>query len=215
MIITVGGIKGGTGKTTIATTIAVMLSKMGRDVLLVDADDQGTATDFTNYREATLGQSGYTAVSLSGPAVMQEINKLAPKFRDVVIDAGGRDTKSQRSAMATSDIYITAFAPRSFEIWTLEPVVDLIGECMAVNPNLRAFALLNRTDAQGKDNEETKKLIQAMEGIEYLDTPIGNRKAFASAASIGLVVSELKPFDNKAIQEVEHFMNTILSLESK
>jgi chromosome partitioning protein len=86
---------------------------------------------------------------------------------------------------------------------------------MAVNPNLRAFALLNRTDAQGKDNEETKKLIQAMEGIEYLDTPIGNRKAFASAASIGLVVSELKPFDNKAIQEVEHFMNTILSLESK
>ena len=39
MIYTLGGIKGGTGKTTIATNLAIMLSRAGRDVLLVDADD--------------------------------------------------------------------------------------------------------------------------------------------------------------------------------
>jgi chromosome partitioning protein len=212
MIITIGGIKGGTGKTTIATTLAVMLSKKGRDVLLVDADDQGTATDFTNYREQTLGASGYTAVSLTGTSVMQEVQKLAPKFTDVVIDAGGRDTKSQRGAMVVSDYYLTAFAPRSFEIWTLEKVVELIGECRAVNSDLRAFAFLNRTDAQGRDNEDAKQLIRETEGLEYLDTPIGNRKAFASASASGLVVDEMKPLDAKAVAEVERLVNAILSL---
>jgi chromosome partitioning protein len=114
--------------------------------------------------------------------------------------------------MVVSDYYLTAFAPRSFEIWTLEKVVELIGECRAVNSDLRAFAFLNRTDAQGRDNEDAKQLIRETEGLEYLDTPIGNRKAFASASASGLVVDEMKPLDAKAVAEVERLVNAILSL---
>lgn len=44
MIITVGGIKGGSGKTTVATNLAVIRANDGRDVLLIDADDQETAS---------------------------------------------------------------------------------------------------------------------------------------------------------------------------
>ena len=47
MIITVGGIKGGSGKSTVATNLAVLRARAGRDVLLVDADGQETASDFT------------------------------------------------------------------------------------------------------------------------------------------------------------------------
>jgi chromosome partitioning protein len=84
MIITIGGIKGGTGKTTIATTLAVMLSKKGRDVLLVDADDQGTATDFTNYREQTLGASGYT-MWLSTPVAVTPSHNGAQWLFPIII----------------------------------------------------------------------------------------------------------------------------------
>ena len=50
MIYTIGGIKGGSGKMIVATNVTVWLSSQGRDVLLVDADDQETAPDFTVWR---------------------------------------------------------------------------------------------------------------------------------------------------------------------
>lgn len=58
MILVCGGIKGGVGKTTLATNIAVMRAAEGKDVLLVDADDQGTASDFTAIRNETLESRG-------------------------------------------------------------------------------------------------------------------------------------------------------------
>jgi CO dehydrogenase nickel-insertion accessory protein CooC1 len=42
MILTVGNVKGGVGKTTLAVNIAISRALAGRDVLLVDGDEQGT-----------------------------------------------------------------------------------------------------------------------------------------------------------------------------
>lgn len=44
MILTVGNIKGGVGKTTLAVNLAIIRANAGRDVLLVDGDEQGTVT---------------------------------------------------------------------------------------------------------------------------------------------------------------------------
>ena len=43
MIILIGGEKGGTGKTTIATNLAAKRAMENRDVLLIDTDAQGSA----------------------------------------------------------------------------------------------------------------------------------------------------------------------------
>jgi chromosome partitioning protein len=103
----VGGIKGGSGKTTVATNLTVLLAGDGRDVLLVDADDQETASDFTVWRNTnTEGHAGYTAIQLTGDAVRTEIRRLTSKYDDIVIDTGGRDTTSQRAAMTVSDLYL-------------------------------------------------------------------------------------------------------------
>ena len=61
-VIVVGSQKGGVGKTTIATNLAAWLVKQGSDVLLVDADDQGSTADFTAWRENNLEKIGYTLV---------------------------------------------------------------------------------------------------------------------------------------------------------
>ena len=97
MIIADGGIKGGSGKTTVATNLAVMRSGEGNDVLLVDADDQETSTDFTILRNEILENgAGYTNIKLTGAAVRTETLRLKNKYQDIIIDTGGRDTASQR-----------------------------------------------------------------------------------------------------------------------
>jgi chromosome partitioning protein len=202
-IYTVGGIKGGSGKTTVATNLTVLLAMDGRDVLLVDADDQETATDFTVWRNKNAdGQAGYTAIQLSGDGVRTEIRRLASKYDDIVIDTGGRDTTSQRAAMTISDVYLVPFVPRSFDVWTLERVVRLIEEMRPANPALRAFAFLNRADASGNDNAGAADYLKDAGCITYIDTPLGGRKAFSNAAAEGRAVTELRRKDTKAEAEI-------------
>lgn len=203
MIYTIGGIKGGSGKTTIATNLVVMLHLKGRDVLFVDADDQETATDFTHWRNENMSTgAGYTAIQLANNAVRTEILKLKSKYDDIVIDTGGRDTTSQRAALTVSDVYIVPFIPRSFDMWTLEKVVRLIDEMRTAKPDLRAYAVLNKTDSRGSDNDEAKAFLAETDSITLVEATLGHRKSFANAASKGLSVVEFKPLDDKAIKEV-------------
>ena len=145
----IGGIKGGSGKTTVATNLAVRRSlgptnsttlnpgiRRLHDVLLIDADDQETASDFTQLRTQRLGSAGYTCIRLNGAAVRSETLKLKGKYEDILIDTGGRDTTSQRAALTVADLLLVPFVPRSFDIWTLEKMVDLVEEMQPVNPGL-------------------------------------------------------------------------------
>ena len=207
MIITVGGIKGGTGKTTVATNLACIAAGQGADVLLVDADDQETSADFTAARkEDHPNAPRFTCTKLTGRSVRTEILELAPKYEHVIIDTGGRDTTSQRAALSISNLLLIPFAPRSFDIWTLNKVAALVEEMRSANPALQAYAFLNRTDPQGQgtENDEATELLKEIPSIVFLDAPVGNRKAYAHAASQGMAVTELTGVQRnaKAIEEM-------------
>ncbi len=217
MIIACGGIKGGVGKTTIATNLAIIRAATGSDVLLVDADDQETSSDFTIVRNETLadkGGAGYTSVKLHGAAVRSDTLKLSSKYSDIIIDVGGRDTAGQRAALSVADVYIVPFLPASFDVWSLEKVSTLVQEAIAFNPELKAYCLLNRADAQGKDNEEAIEIANDIKGLAYLKASLGNRKAFRSASAQGLAVTELKPFDPKAVAEITVLYESIFSISN-
>jgi chromosome partitioning protein len=203
MIVLVGGIKGGTGKTTVATNLAVMRANAGYDCLLVDADDQETATDFSAQRnERREGKAGYTAVKLTGLAVRSEGKRLASKYESTIIDTGGRDTTSLRAAIAIADVMLVPFAPRSFDLWSLEKTVTLVEEMRAANPGLRAYSFLNRADVKGADNREAENLLRENETLLFLPAILCARKAFSNASAFGLSVTELKPPDEKAVTEI-------------
>lgn len=203
MIVVVGGIKGGSGKTTVATNLAVMRSKVA-DLLLIDADDQETASDFTILRNERLETgAGYTSIRLSGSAVRTETKRLDVKYDEILIDTGGRDTASQRAALSVADILLVPFVPRSFDVWTLEKVSELVGEMRTANPELKAYAFINRADATGRDNSEAAEIIKDTTELEFIDCPLGSRKAFSNAAAKGLAVVEHKPQDPKAVKEIE------------
>lgn len=215
MIIVSGGTKGGCGKTTLATNLAIMRAQSGREVLLVDADDQETATDFTIVRTERLGSSGYTSIKLTGPAVRSETMKLAKKYDDVVIDVGGRDTTSQRAALSIAHVLLVPFVPRSFDVWTLEKVAELVKEIKTINPELKAWTFINRADPAGNDNEEAAEVLQDTEELTYINAPLGARKAFGKAAAQGLAVTELKPQDDKAVAELKTLFQIVFGEEAQ
>jgi len=210
MIYTVGGIKGGSGKTTIATNLTVYLTKLGRDVILVDADDQESATDFTSFRHHSLnGELGYTAVKITGTELNANVVRLAKKYDDVVIDTGGRDTVSQRSALSVSQVYLVPFAPRSLDVWTLRKVETLIAEMAPFNPGLVCLTFINKADARGTYKEDTADLLRESTVVHFIDSPLGNRISFANASALGLGVMEIKPVDDKATAEFGNLYESV------
>jgi chromosome partitioning protein len=212
MIYTIGGIKGGSGKTTLAVSLAVLLANQGKRVLLVDADKQATATDFAQWRTETLGDTGYTSIQLSEMRVRNEVLKLKPNYDDIIIDAGGRDTASQRAALAVADVFITPFAPKSFDIWTLEQVVQLVQEMQTANTELRPYAFLNRVDYNENDIAEARSHIEESGVLKVLVNTLHERKTFVNAAASGLAVTEFKPRNAKAVEELEALVKEITSL---
>lgn len=203
MIVVAGGIKGGSGKTTVATNLAVMRAMDGKDVLLVDADDQETSMDFTVLRNsAHQDVAQYTCIKLSGPAVRTEVLRMTHKYDDIIIDTGGRDTTSQRAAIAIANYMLVPFVPRSFDVWTIEKVSDLVAEMRTANAGLIAYSFLNRADPRGQDNDDTAVVLRDTPHVQFVDITLGARKAFSNAAAQGLAVVETKPQDPKAIEEI-------------
>src|ERR1700677_122179 len=202
MILAIGNIKGGVGKTTLSINIAIARVLSGLDVLLVDGDEQRTALTFTDLRNELTGNTGYTSVSLQGRELRTQVRQLRNKYDDIIIDVGGRDSGSLRAALTIADTFLIPVQPRSFDIWAVDQVYELVKEAREINEQLRVMAVINAADAQGKDNDEATKAISEIGGIEMLPISIGRRKVFPNAASCGQSILEYVPKDIKAVDEL-------------
>src|SRR3954453_240321 len=140
----------------------------GRDVLLVDGDEQATALTFTELRNQQLGQTGYTAVSLIGAAIRTQVRQLVRKYDDIIIDVGGRDTGSLRAALTVADMVLIPVQPRSFDLWAIDAMQALVSEAREINDRLRAEVVINAADAQGSDNEAAAEVLREAQGLDFL-----------------------------------------------
>jgi chromosome partitioning protein len=170
MIAVVGSEKGGTGKTTIATNLAIYRAQVGRDVLLVDADPQGSAIEFSRVRESEGHTPTITCVMVTGRSVASEVRKLAPRFDDVVIDVGGRDSAALRSAMLVAQVMVIPCLPGQFDVWSIEGMNALVREAVALNEPLRAVTVLNKVDTNPRMGlaDEAAEMTKDLSHIECI-----------------------------------------------
>ena len=206
MIITIGNIKGGVGKSTIACNLAAILSATSEEpVVLIDGDKQGSSAEFTAQRDVTLKNGArFTCVRAVGAEVRQQVKGMKSHYTHIIVDAGGQDNPALRAALTVSDIVLVPVPPKSFEAWSLDVMANLICEVRdTVNPDIKPFAFVNMGFPQGGDNEEAKLLIsEDYPTFQLIKTTICQRKAFSDGVGRGLAVTETKPRDRKAINEI-------------
>jgi chromosome partitioning protein len=208
MIVAVLGEKGGTGKTTLATNLAGMRAAagQGRDVLLVDADRQGSASYWAEKRSDRHPQlRAVQSVQKFGEGLMRTVRDMERRYDDIVIDAGAGDTREGESALRVADMAIIPVQPAGLDVWTLGLMDDRVGAAQAANDTLQAYVVLNRASPNPKDND-ADEAREAIDGCAHLRLATGvicDRVAVKRAAPAGVTVLEYKPFDPKAAHELQ------------
>ena len=214
MITVFGGIKGGSGKTTLSTNLCVIQALSGKKMLLIDADEQQSSRDWSEHRESLEIDTPWTTISLFGASVRIQALKLKDNYDEIIIDVGGRDTTSQRAALTIADVLIVPFQPRSLDVWTIGKLSSLLDEVCAINHKLKTYAVINRADSQGKDNKEASEIINETGNIICLNEMVYQRKAFANASAEGKGVIEMIPQDKKAVDEIQNLSDMIFSSDT-
>lgn len=212
MVVVVAGIKGGTGKTTIAVNLAVIRAQNASDVLLIDADPQNSAYDFAMVREEEALSPEIVSCSMAGKGLDSEVRKLINKFDDIIIDVGGRDSSTLRSALLIADVLAVPIIPSQLDSWVAQGMNDIVGEVKEWNNKLNAIVFLNKIDTNPKIGltAETIDFLKEFKHLKYVDANIGYRVAFRKSVAGGMAVTELKnKKDTKSVTEIKKLYQEI------
>lgn len=213
MIIVVANIKGGTGKTTTATQLALyrQITQPERRVWLVDADEQESALDLISVRatDSSLQPQVACAAYKAGQKLASQLNTQSKIWDDIIIDCGGRDSDILRVALLAADQLVVPVLPRAFDIWSitrLETVVQSVNMLRA-SP-VPVFAFINRKDKTAECRDAVAILSKST-NFRLMESSFSDRMAFAKSCGQGKCVTELKPSDKKAVRELESFAKEV------
>lgn len=212
MILTFGHTKGGVGKSMLALNVAVERIRAGVDTLLIDGDPRQTSVSKAIAVRSESGQEPPVPCIVLEDArtLRQQVGLLRPKYQDLVIDVGGKDSSALRSALLVTDVLVLPVAPESVELWAIDDVVEVIEEAQALHP-FQVLVVLNRAKSSGQDNADTRAMVAEYPQLTMLAPSIGHRSVFSSAFGRGLSVAEYRPANAKAISELRAVLVALYS----
>lgn len=216
MILLVGGQKGGAGKTNLATNLSAYLSSKGFDLIIIDTDSkQNSSAKWASRRRSQKDLSSIQCV-LAHDDIRDTVKDLSNRYQVVIVDAGGRDSKEFRTALAVADICLTPFVPSQHDVDTLPLVDDLIEQIKVYNPNLKGFAIFsncpqNRSAREKRVQEYRDILQEELSQLQLMNAYIVNRIAYTDTASSGRGVTEMN--DAKASYEIKALAKELLNVE--
>jgi chromosome partitioning protein len=214
MIVLFGGEKGGTGKSTLATNLAVWLARQGRDVLLVDTDLQRTASHWVDRRNALNGLVTVHCAERHGN-VFHALRDLVKRYDEVVVDAGGRDSEELRTALVgVHKVYVPLKASQP-DLETSLHMNELVKLARGMNPNLQASAIISMAPTNPVINEarEAMELLSELHELVLSKAIVRERKVYRDAIAEGRGILEMD--NEKAIAEIEALAQEIYQVEEK
>ncbi len=183
--------KGGSGKTTLATSCAVAAEQAGHKALILDMDPQGSAEAWYQDREADTPRLARVTSSELHLAIKKA--KTAG-FQVVIIDTPGRDDPATAAAIRVSDICVVPCRPTPSDMKATPPTAATIKRLNKV-----AAFVLTQTPVRGF------RIAEARAGLGMLGMVapvlIVSRNTHQDAYGAGLGVTEFEP-GGKAAYEI-------------
>ena len=185
--------KGGTGKTTIATNLAIAAEKAGHTTALIDLDPQSSAAKWADNR------------AKDTPAVISTHSERLPNILKLAADNGATlailDTAPHTEASAldaarAAEMVVIPCKPALIDLQSIGSTIDVI-RLAKVAARIVFNSVPSRGDLTG----------QAREAMSIYDAPcspceLGHRIAFVHAYNAGLAVQEYEP-NGKASNEIQ------------
>jgi chromosome partitioning protein len=148
--------KGGSGKSTVASSLAVAAQEMKEKVAVVDMDPQGSLLNWARSR----GSADIEVVASNGARLAAVLARLkAGDCTLAIVDTPGAEGPASSAAMAAADLSIVPSRPRVFDLWASAKT------CAAIKAAGGDFVfLLNQCPAA----QETARVRDGMETLEEM-----------------------------------------------
>ena len=208
MIISFLNQKGGVGKTTLAVHTAAAFAMRGRKVLLIDADPQHSALDWTAAREESGLEPLFVTVGMPKPTIHKEVERLGEPYEVVVIDGPPRVTDLARSAIMASDMVLVPVQPSPYDVWACHEVVTLLKDAAIYKAALKYGFTINRKIVGTTLGRDVLGALAEYEGVPILPASVSQRIEFAKSAAGGRIVMETEP-GGQASREIAELVDGI------
>jgi chromosome partitioning protein len=185
--------KGGVGKTTLATCLAVAAEQAGQRVAIVDIDPQATASFWKDVRN----QETPAVISVPPVRLGAMIKASADAGTDLVIIDGAavaRDVTFEAAKHA--DFVIVPTKTAVFDTMSMTQTLEVVRQL-----DKPFSVVLTFVPPQGQETRDAIEAIAEL-GASVCPITIGNRKAFFRAQGSGQAVQEFEP-NGAAADEVK------------
>lgn len=211
-IIGVIQVKGGAGRSTIATNLAGELAKKGRTVL-IDCDmPQGTSASwYAVRREIGRADDLDADTAKDHRELIKKVEKHAKAGADyIVLDGPPRIAEMTRAILILADACLIPIGASVAEVWATTDVLATIEEAKKAKKKVKAYIVWTRHRAYTALARELTEQVEKELGLPALETTLGLRVAYPTALGNGRTVAELG--DATAREEIREFVNAVVRL---
>lgn len=211
-VITIACSKGGVGKSTIATNLAVAMQQARLNVALLDCDSQRSTDEWADLRDDDDGLVNIFHAHKVG-RINTTVSALSSNYDFLIIDTAGHDSSAEmRSAINLSDLVVVPLKASQHDLSVVSEMADLIDEIKVHNKQLKSLYVLNMVSPvrNSKKLKEVRAALDEFDDVDLFESQLHNRDAYIQSGSEGMGVTELK--DAKAKREFDDFTKHVVNM---